>query len=211
MDRNLWIGGPFVERAEKPKQKIIFVSGIRTTPAEASQNQNAVEEFLKRPIDLFQNATDGVLGDTLESFWGRWFFWLRHTKLAKKLNAQITESITQGERVVLIGHSQGTLITNNAVRMLSLSQRKNVRVIWFAPVVRFPIKGVTIERWRNDHDLIVNALSRPWARRVGREYIRTGAGHNFRDDYLKQITAFPGHQNSNFWGLKKKTLEGHND
>lgn len=183
--------------------KIMLVNGINTKPREASEARAVMERILGRNVALFYNQTCGLAQDLVESFWGRWFFWAGHTKLAHNLADQVARDVVNHGHVTLVGHSQGTIVTNNAVRILlktAPSIRSKVNLVWFAPVVRFPVEGVHIEIWENADDSVVNLMDRPWLR--GPDFERDGRGHNLIHDYLNKIQDFPHFQVSNFWRLR---------
>jgi hypothetical protein len=107
----------------------IFVNGICTTSDIARTNQKMLSDLFSRPIYVCHNPTDGVAVDLLECIIGKLgylvaldHFWM--TKPKKLLHTELDRALkccgrsNRYKRVVLIAHSQGTIIASQALRGL---------------------------------------------------------------------------------------------
>jgi hypothetical protein len=103
----------------------IFVNGIATTTQIANSNVRFLYNLFGREIHLCYNPTDGMLVDLLECAVGKVGFfdnlWVPGPR--KKLIEALTEALQKAEvgiykRVVVVAHSQGTIVTSNAVEAL---------------------------------------------------------------------------------------------
>jgi hypothetical protein len=97
----------------------IFVNGVATTSEIAFANQNELYKMFSRPITLCHNPTDGVVFDLLECAAGKvsFFDWFWEPAprfmLAEAVRKALYDAPKKYTRVVLICHSQGTIITSN--------------------------------------------------------------------------------------------------
>jgi hypothetical protein len=93
-----------------------FINGILTNDAVAQINAACLAELFHRPITLIQNATNSFLVDLVQCALGK--EWDRTVEPAIKAFEPVYEALKSGKkRVVVIAHSQGTLI---AARLLEL-------------------------------------------------------------------------------------------
>mmetsp|Transcript_17677 Transcript_17677/g.26483 ORF Transcript_17677/g.26483 Transcript_17677/m.26483 type:complete len:510 (+) Transcript_17677:129-1658(+) len=110
---------------EYKKEVWIYINGIATTRDIAETNRDLLFEMFGRPIHLIHNPTDSILVDLIECL--AWKVGLLGTltnlgSLVYKqpedvLKKQLTRFLNQSdvEKVVLIAHSQGTIVTGNAL------------------------------------------------------------------------------------------------
>jgi hypothetical protein len=104
----------------------IFVNGIATTSDIGLKNVSMLHELFSRPVWLCHKATDGIIVDLLECAAGKvgFFDWFWEPKPKQLLTKSVRAALYEAEtgkytRVVLIAHSQGTIITSHALQTLS--------------------------------------------------------------------------------------------
>ncbi|CEL92698.1 unnamed protein product [Vitrella brassicaformis CCMP3155] len=119
------------------KETWIYVNGICSNGWIAELNGKRLQElFCKRPITVIHNPTDSVWVDVLETFVGKLklFSWWQ-VEPEKTLRKAVEEALLKSGdallksgdalldtgkiRVVLIAHSQGTIIANNVVHQIA--------------------------------------------------------------------------------------------
>jgi len=98
----------------------LFINGVLTKCAVAQLNAAYLAYLFHRPITLIQNSTGGMFGDLLESAldkaWGR-------TREASTAAFPVVYDALKDpgkERVVLIAHSQGTIVAGVVLRFMEL-------------------------------------------------------------------------------------------
>lgn len=97
---------------------VLFVNGILTDVECVRSNCDALENLLNRPVNILHNATDSVLSDLVECFLGKSTNELTEPSrlLLKVLCLKLKDSrIT---KILLISHSQGTIIVAKALAHL---------------------------------------------------------------------------------------------
>lgn len=101
-----------------PEEAWFFINGIMTNDVIAHGNAAYLAHLFHRPITLIQNSTDSLLVDLLECALGK--HWERTTEPATKAFPAIYDALKSPHRrrVVLIAHSQGTIITASILRWL---------------------------------------------------------------------------------------------
>jgi hypothetical protein len=104
----------------------IFVNGVATTSDIGLKNVSMLQEVFSRPVWLCHNPTDGIIVDLLECVAGKlgFFDWFWEPKPKRLLTESVRAALYEAEsgkytRVVLIAHSQGTIITSHALQILS--------------------------------------------------------------------------------------------
>jgi hypothetical protein len=109
-----------------PEEAWFYVNGIMTNDSVAQLNAAYLASLFHRPLTLIQNSTDSLWIDLLECLLGRdWEFeqivdaW-DMTESAIKSFPPIYEALTnpQKKKVVVIAHSQGTIIMAYVLRLL---------------------------------------------------------------------------------------------
>jgi len=99
----------------------IFVNGVATTSQIAFSNVDKLHEMFRRPISLCHNPTDSVLVDLLECATGKLLFfdWFWEPKPRRMLADAVRDALIDAPkkytRVVLVCHSQGTIIASNVI------------------------------------------------------------------------------------------------
>lgn len=97
-----------------------FINGILTNHAVAQLNAAYLAHLFHRPITLVQNSTGGLLEDLAESALDKAFG--RTGEAATKAFPPIYDALKdpQTKRVVVVAHSQGTIIASVALRFMGL-------------------------------------------------------------------------------------------
>ena len=103
-----------------PHEAWLFINGIMTNDALARQNAAYLADLFHRPITLIENSTDGVLEDLVECVREKSFG--RNAEATEKAFPAIYEALKDPEkrRVVVIAHSQGTIIASAVLRLMAL-------------------------------------------------------------------------------------------
>lgn len=96
----------------------IFINGIATNPDMARINADYIAALFSRPLTIIQNATDSIGVDLLESVVGK--SWQVMTEASARAYPFILHALRneRRKRVVVICHSQGTIIMSNVLRAL---------------------------------------------------------------------------------------------
>ena len=106
-----------------PEESWFLINGIMTNDAVAQLNAALLAELFHRPITLIQNATSSLLSDLLQCALDKegW----RITEPVTKALPAIYDALKddQKERVVVVAHSQGTIIAAVVLRLLKLLTR----------------------------------------------------------------------------------------
>jgi len=200
--------------------QIIYVNGINTSLEEAQTNANCIALMTGQEVTLVHNPSCTIVSSLLESFWGRWFFWVKPTNIAKKVTNAIRELSEEApfNEIFLIGHSQGCIIINNAIRLLSEGEKTFLWVTFFAPTNVYEAKNAHYEYFCNDNDPVVDGLIgtgfvslfrrfKPESRMKGKLYMRRGMGHGFLESYLDVLEEFTGCNNSVFYRSLVQKIE----
>ena len=114
-----------------PNERWLFVNGIATTRSIAAINADAVCELFRRPVTVLYNRTEGITYDLLESAAGKGFDAITESVAANLdplVDALCDPTV---ERVVVIAHSQGTIVTSALLKsleeILDASQPRQVK------------------------------------------------------------------------------------
>ena len=100
-----------------PREAWFFLNGIITNDAVAQINAAYLAYLFHRPITLIQNSTCGALLDLLECAVGKQ--WHRTTESAIQAFLPIYDALkSEKERVVVIAHSQGSIVMAVILRLL---------------------------------------------------------------------------------------------
>jgi len=110
-----------------PHEAWLFINGIMTNDALARQNAAYLADLFHRPITLIENSTDGVLEDLVECVREKSFG--RNAEATEKAFPAIYEALKDPEkrRVVVIAHSQGTIIASAVLRLMALIYQSGQR------------------------------------------------------------------------------------
>jgi hypothetical protein len=142
VNRRLWRPTHFFRQPDEyggvstfPDERWFFINGIMTNADLAEINAEYLAHLFHRPLTVVQNATDSALVDLFECAIGKGFkndpdsrdrktmtepAWRATTAILEAINAP------QTERVVVIAHSQGTIITANVLRAVTKALRSDL-------------------------------------------------------------------------------------
>lgn len=101
-----------------PRELWLYVNGIATPLAKANVTRKSLYQLFNRPIHLLHNPTDGIELDLLECIGGKTgLFHYGSSEPRKVLKETLVELLqnTNYDKIVLIAHSQGTIITGNVL------------------------------------------------------------------------------------------------
>lgn len=110
-----------------PRERWFFLNGIATNAAVARMNAELIVRLFHRPVTVIQNATNSLGLDLWESAVGKEFRTEpdlkdagTFTEPALKATVAVLEALNRKEleRVVVLAHSQGTIIAANVLRAL---------------------------------------------------------------------------------------------
>ena len=92
-----------------PKEAWFFINGILTNDAVAQINAALISSLFHRPVTIIQNSTSSIFTDLLECALGKQ--WHRTTEAVEKAFPPIHQALkSEKEKVVVLAHSQGTII-----------------------------------------------------------------------------------------------------
>ncbi len=102
-----------------PDEAWFFVNGIMTNDAVAQVNSAYLAHLFHRPLTMIQNSTDSLWADLFECALGK--EWYRVVEPAIKAFPPIYDALKSPhkQRVVVICHSQGTIIMSTVLRLLA--------------------------------------------------------------------------------------------
>ncbi len=121
---------PFDSVTSFTNEQWFFINGIATNEAVAKINSDFITELFQRPITVIHNETSSTLLDLVQCAVGKTFkadpgidYAQSMTEPAVKATVAILEALKDPhkDRVVLLCHSQGTIITANVLRALQRS------------------------------------------------------------------------------------------
>lgn len=147
-----------------PDEHWFFINGILTDDNVAQMNAAYLAYLFHRPITLIQNSTDAVLVDLLQCALGR--TWHHPTEPLEVAFPNIYDALIDPHRrrVVVVCHSQGTIIMANVLDWLRKAVRQNERrdrpelrsadVLPYRPAGPMPIEPEEIPLRLEDFDLI---------------------------------------------------------
>ncbi len=99
------------------RQKWFFLNGICTNKDVLHLNGKALAELFGRKIYLLHNPSDGIVLDLLECAVGRTM--QPFSTLDESVAEILKEALKENDKVVLIAHSQGGIISARACRILA--------------------------------------------------------------------------------------------
>ena len=111
-----------------PDEAWFFVNGIMTNDAVAQINSAYLAHLFHRPLTMIQNSTDSLWADLFECALGK--EWYRVVEPAIKAFPPIYDALKSPhkQRVVVICHSQGTIIMATVLRLLAELAPAEVRL-----------------------------------------------------------------------------------
>jgi len=110
-----------------PHEAWLFINGIMTNAAIAEMNGAYLAELFHRPITLIENSTEGLLEDLVECAREKSFG--RISEATDTAFPAIYDALKDPDkqRVVVIAHSQGTIIAAAVLRFMQLVYRSGQR------------------------------------------------------------------------------------
>ncbi len=100
--------------ADSQSSKWFFINGIAASPPVALLNGKELAKAFHRPIHLIHNPTHSAAWDLVHSFTARTL--RKDGYLSRPAYQVIKQALLEQEKVILIGHSQGTIINSYVVR-----------------------------------------------------------------------------------------------
>lgn len=119
---------PFGSTSSYPKERWFFINGVATDAAVAQLNSRLIAQMFERPITVIHNSTRSLGLDLLQAAVGKSFTDdpqltapQTMTEPAFKATRAILHAMEQPsvDRVVVLAHSQGTIIVANVLRAIS--------------------------------------------------------------------------------------------
>ncbi len=118
---------PFGQVTSFQDERWFFINGIATNEDVARLNGQLIADMFYRPVTLIQNATNSIVRDLLQCIMGKSFKMDPHLQLQQTMTEpayKATKAIIQAlkdpmvKKVVVLAHSQGTIIVSNVLRAL---------------------------------------------------------------------------------------------
>lgn len=104
-----------------PREKWFFINGICTSPPVAILNGLELAKAFHRPIHLIHTPTSGVVTDLWDSVTARTL--RKDGKLSRLAYDVVKEALRTHDKVVIVGHSQGTIVSSYIARKLLKDKR----------------------------------------------------------------------------------------
>jgi len=122
-----------------PDEAWFFVNGIMTNDALAQVNAAYLAYLFHRPITLIQNSTGGLAEDLLECALDK--AWGRTREAATKTFPAVYDALKDPRktRVVLVAHSQGTIIAGVVLRFMERLIERRPRELELRPAGPEPV------------------------------------------------------------------------
>jgi len=189
-----------------PGEDWFFINGILTDRKLGELNAMRLSEVFRRPITLLSNPTYNLASDLHQCINGRTLD--LPSPPATHFASLVHQSLEKNERVVLVGHSQGTIIAANIVELLirygaTEAELRKLELYLFACAAAFiPGCGAEgdarvprVEHFVNEHDLVakisINYRGPEPLRVRGRVFYRPGKyGHLLNACYLDDLMAY---------------------
>jgi len=113
-------GDQYGDQTSHPREAWLFVNGILTDTDVAEINADYLADLFHRPVKMLQNSTDGFVEDLVKCADQKTFRRIGEASTVSfpALYAALKDADKQ--RVVLIAHSQGTLIAAVMLRLIEL-------------------------------------------------------------------------------------------
>ncbi|EKF74838.1 hypothetical protein A11A3_06385 [Alcanivorax hongdengensis A-11-3] len=93
-----------------------FINGLGSAGPVAILNASEIARIFRRPVHLIHTPTWGLVGDLMASITARTL--RKDGKLSRPALHVLVEALERHERVILISHSQGTIVASYIVRKL---------------------------------------------------------------------------------------------
>jgi hypothetical protein len=173
----------------KNKDHWFYINGIMTTKEISTVNQLALNKIFDVDVSLLYNPTHGFFSDLWECVRERTFN--EYADITKQLYQSIEDSIKQGNKIKLIGHSQGGVIISNILKMLKESGKKypNIEIYTFASAADEDIEvpGVYQEHFVNENDFVSRVGMLHFNHSSNMYVVKNGNGHLLNRDYLEHF------------------------
>lgn len=115
-----------------PEEAWFFINGMMTNDNVAQLNAAYITELFHRPVTIIQNTTQSFAIDLAECAFGKTWKgrWQDIKEAAAKAFPPIYDALRSAEKkkVVLVGHSQGTIIAADVLMMLKAVTRQPAAV-----------------------------------------------------------------------------------
>ncbi|CBL46513.1 Hypothetical protein HDN1F_29300 [gamma proteobacterium HdN1] len=98
------------------KEKWFFINGIATSPPVAILNCKELARIFDRPVHLIHTPTYGAVWDLWDSIIARTL--RKDGHLSKPAYDLVKQALASHDKVVLVGHSQGTIVSSYIARKL---------------------------------------------------------------------------------------------
>lgn len=196
-----------ISRIGNPNASVIFINGICSSLDIAKYQTTVLSELLNRDVELIHNKTDGLLVDLFECTQDR--MKNETSKASLETATIILEKVANNEEVIIIGYSQGTIITSKAVeivnRVLDEKSKKKIKVFNFASAAKnYKVNGIHTEHFINEEDPICHIGYIEHRNDIdGNAFYKKASGHLLIADYIAQIAYFKNIENSEFFNLIK--------
>jgi hypothetical protein len=174
----------------KPSANIFFVNGVITHHDIAILQRDALIEATGQDVGLLYNPTKSLIADLLECHHERYGENVSPSSLY--VASHVLERVKSERDVVLVGYSQGAIISTAAIRELSkeltLEEMGRITFVSFGAGFRRSVlpDDIKQEHFANTLDPVVSLGLLMEEREVtGHVYSRDAAGHLFIADYLR--------------------------
>lgn len=189
-----------------PGEAWYFINGILTDRKLGELNARRLSQVFQRPITLLSNPTYNIASDLHQCINGRTLD--LPSPEATRFATLIHRSLEKCDRVILVGHSQGTIIAANIVELLirygvSEAELRKLELYLFAcAAASIPGLGTDggrkapqVEHFVNEHDLVakisINYRGPECLSLRGRVFYRAGKyGHLLNACYLDDLDAY---------------------
>lgn len=133
--------------ANSGREKWFFINGICTSPPIAILNGLELAKAFHRPIHLIHTPTYGAVWDLWDSITARTL--RKDGKLSRPAYDVVKEALAHHDKVVIIGHSQGTIVSSYIARKLL----KDKRYRHHAPKLEIYCVAGVADSFRTDPEL----------------------------------------------------------
>jgi hypothetical protein len=206
---------------QNPREQWLLINGAFTMDAVLERNIDYIQHLFRRDLRLIRNPTNGILLDYCEIVFPRLFGHIRPTIDTTRRELERCLRDEQIERVVVIAHSEGTIIITKALAALTEQSQdepavdlSKLELYLFADCTRdwheldFTRSSVHIEHFANQYDApAATGMLAADVHPPGKIYVRQGVwGHMLNMHYLSAFDsrhprydaeAYPG---SRLWG-----------
>lgn len=128
-------------------EKWFFINGICTSPPVAILNGMELAKAFHRPIHIIHTPTYGVAWDLWDSVTARTL--RKDGKLSRPAYQVVREALVHHDKVVIVGHSQGTIVSSYIARKLL----KDLRYRHHAPKLEIYCVAGVADSFKVDREL----------------------------------------------------------